>query len=53
MKKLPKNLIKETKAIIRLNQFLREEIGLKENLSAKDLRGLLSAIKNKEQLKGV
>lgn len=40
-------LIEETKAIIRLHQFLRYECGLKEadRLSVKDVKQLLSTLK--------
>ena len=42
-KQVPKRLIRETKAIIRLYLFLRHECGLKEvdRLDAEDLRELL------------
>jgi len=42
-----RKLIEETKAIIRLYQFLRYECGLKEanKLSAKDLKRLLLTLK--------
>jgi hypothetical protein len=46
-----RKLIQETKAIIRLHQFLRYECGLKEanNLSVKDLKSLLNALKAEEK----
>ena len=42
-----RKLIEETKAIIRLHQFLRYDCGLKEadRLSARDLKSLLGVIK--------
>ena len=40
-----KRLIRETKAMIRLRLFLRHDCGLRERLSAKDLRLLLDALK--------
>ncbi|MFA5089805.1 MAG: hypothetical protein WC510_02070 [Candidatus Omnitrophota bacterium] len=40
-----KKLIQETKAIIRLQQFLWCEVGLREDLFLKDLRALLNALK--------
>lgn len=47
--KVPKGLIEETKAIIRLYQFLRYECGLREadKLSAKELKWLLSLLRKK------
>ena len=36
-----KKLTQETKAIIRLNQFLGEEIGLRDQLSVKELKLLI------------
>ncbi len=51
MRKYPsKKLIKETKAIIRLHQFLRYECGLKEadKLSVKDLRHIAGVLKPKD-----
>lgn len=47
MIKVPKGLIYETKAIIRLYLFLRHECGLKEadRLSARELRELTSLLK--------
>jgi hypothetical protein len=46
MIKVPKGLIEETKAIMRLYFFLRHEIGLKEadKLSARELKELLKCI---------
>jgi len=43
MKRVPKGLIEETKAIIRLYLFLRHECGLRDadRLSARELRELL------------
>jgi hypothetical protein len=43
MKRVPKELIEETKAMIRLYLFLRHECGLKyaDELSARELRELL------------
>lgn len=51
MIKVPKKLIEETKAIIRLYQFLRYDCGLKyaDRLSASDLRKLLIATRNKNR----
>ncbi len=45
-KKLPKKLLKETMAIVRLYQFLRYDSGLKiiDKTSLKDLKKLLSAL---------
>jgi hypothetical protein len=40
-----KRLIQETKALIRLQHFLRNEVGLKVKLSAKELKTLLYALK--------
>ena len=42
-----RKLIEETKAIIRLHQFLRYDCGLREadELSAKELRGVLNVIR--------
>lgn len=40
-----KKLIQKTKAIIRLQQFLRYEVGLRKDLSTQDLKELLKAIK--------
>ena len=40
-----KELIQETKAIIRLQLFLRHEVGLREDLSLGQLKVLLSALK--------
>jgi hypothetical protein len=40
-----KELIQETKALIRLYLFLRNEVGLREELSLKDLKVLLNALK--------
>jgi hypothetical protein len=46
MRKYPtKRLIQEIKALIRLSLFLRHEVGLKEDLSSKELRVLLKAPK--------
>jgi hypothetical protein len=47
MVKVPKKLIEETKAIIRMYQFLRYDCGLRyaDELSAKDLKRLLLALK--------
>ena len=47
MKRVPKGLIEETKAIIRLYLFLRHDCGLRyaDKLSARDLRGLLKCLK--------
>jgi hypothetical protein len=36
-----RKLIEETKRIIRFNEFLRHEVGLKEPLSAKQLKELI------------
>lgn len=43
-----KKLIRETKAIIRIYQFLRYEVGLREadKLSARGLRDLLKCLKH-------
>jgi hypothetical protein len=49
MQKCPtRKLIQETKALINLSLFLQNEIGLKEHLSAKELKQLLSALKAKK-----
>jgi hypothetical protein len=46
MRKYPtKKLTEETKAIIRLQLFLRYEVGLREYLSPQDLKVLLNALK--------
>jgi hypothetical protein len=50
-KYLTKRLIQETKAIIRLQNFLRKEVGLKEDLSAKELKSLLLALKTRKHEK--
>jgi len=44
MAKPSKELIQETKALIRLQLFLRYEVGLKEDLSLKDLKAILNTI---------
>ena len=45
--RVPKGLIEETKAIIRLYLFLRHECGLKktDKLSVKDIKELLSVLR--------
>jgi len=50
MIKVPKGLIEETKAIMRLYLFLRYDCGLKyaDKLSARELRELLFALKTKK-----
>ncbi len=40
-------LIQETKALIRLHLFLRHQVGLKENLSLKELKLLLNCLRNR------
>ena len=46
MRRYPtRKLIEETKAIVQLALFLRYEVGLKVDLSARDLRSLLHALK--------
>jgi len=47
MIKVPKKLIEEIKAIVRLHQFLRYDCGLKyaDKLSAKELRELLKSLR--------
>jgi len=40
-----KDLIEETKVLIRLFLFLRQEVGLKGELTAKELRELIKIIK--------
>lgn len=40
-----KKLIQETKAIIRLDRFLRHEVRLKEELSAKELKHIVNLLK--------
>jgi len=47
MVKVPKKLIEETKAIVRLYLFLRQECGLKyaDRLSAKELKYLSNKLK--------
>lgn len=49
MIKIPKGLIEETKAIVRLYQFLRYNCGLKEadKLNAGELRELLRRLKTR------
>jgi len=50
MRKYPtKRFIQETKAIMRLSQFLRAEIDLKCELSAKELKQLLYILKTKKK----
>ena len=45
-KKVAKTLIRETKMVIRLHQFLRYECGLKvaDQLTAKDLKKIFSVL---------
>ena len=52
-KPVPKRLLAETRAIIRLRQFLRYECGLMfaEELKVKELEELLHVIKTKKRLK--
>lgn len=52
-RQVPKRLLEETMAIIRLQQFLRYECGLKfaEGLKVKELKELLNVIKTKKKLK--
>ena len=45
--KLSKKLIQETKALINLSLFLKKEVGLKDELSVRDLKQLLGALKVK------
>jgi hypothetical protein len=47
MVRVPKKLAEETKSIIRLQQFLRHDCGLRhaDRLSVKDLKRLLSVLK--------
>jgi len=47
--KIPKGLIEETKAIIRLYLFLRHECGLREadKLKAKELKELLACLSHR------
>lgn len=40
-----KALIRETKALVRLQLFLAEEVGLKEELSPAELKAMLAALK--------
>jgi hypothetical protein len=47
----PKRLIEQTKAILRLRDFLKNEVGLKVELSARDLREILSCIETKAKQK--
>ncbi len=47
----PKRLVEQTKAILRLRDFLKNEVGLKVELSARDLREILSYIKTKAKQK--
>ncbi len=49
MLKVPKGLIEETKAIIRLYLFLRHECGLRETdrLSARELKELLECLRRR------
>ena len=49
--RIPKGLIKETKAIIRLYLFLRHECGLEEAdmLKARELRELLRSLRKQEK----
>ena len=46
-RQVPKGLVEETKAIIRLHQFLRYDCGLKyaDKLSSKEIKQLLAALK--------
>lgn len=46
-----RRLIEQTKAILRLRDFLKNEVGLKVELSARDLREILSYIKTKAKQK--
>jgi hypothetical protein len=48
MVRVPKRLFQETKAIIRLSQFLGKEVGLKKDLSVKELKVLLYSLKVKK-----
>jgi hypothetical protein len=49
--RIPKGLIEETKAMIRLYLFLRHECGLREadRLSARELRELFFALNSKKK----
>jgi hypothetical protein len=49
MKRVPRGLIEEAKAIIRLYLFLRHDCGLRyaDKLSARDLRGLLRCLRRR------
>jgi len=49
MVKVPKKFTEETKALIRLSLFLRNEVGFRERLSAKELKQLLQALKTKKK----
>lgn len=51
MIRVPKELIEETKAIIRLYLFLRHECGLREadGLSAREMRELLRCLKTRKE----
>lgn len=55
MVKVPKGLLYETKAIIRLYLFLRHECGLKEadRLSARELGELISLLKIRLKFIGI
>ncbi len=48
MKRVPKGLIEETKAIIRLYLFLRYDCGLREadKLNARELKNLLECLRH-------
>jgi len=49
MLKVPKKLIVETKALIQLSLFLRYEVGLTRELSAKELKQIFQALKTKKK----
>jgi hypothetical protein len=40
-----KKLIQETKTLIQLQHFLRAEVGLREDLSARGLKAILAVLK--------
>jgi len=50
MVKMPKGLLEETKALVRLNLFLRHEVRLKEYLSFSELKALLGALKQPKKV---
>ncbi|MFA5075551.1 MAG: hypothetical protein WC436_05620 [Candidatus Babeliales bacterium] len=50
MVKMPKVLLEESKAMVRLYLFLRKEVGLRKRLSVGELKQLLDALKVNEKV---